>query len=230
MCPCFSATPLGRKRHPGHECLPRHSHREAFAAVVLGGRYIEAGDSGRLQVAAGDVVLHAGYESHLDLFAPGGADVLVLPYDDRAGLAGIGRVSDPDALMRLAERDVAAAAERLAETMQFVETAVSDWPDRLARDLREDPDLGIEEWAAGAGLCVESVSRGFRRVFGVAPVTFRARMRTFKALALLGQGGPLADIATACGFADQAHMTRSVRRVTGHAPGALRALTPSRPR
>lgn len=228
MCLCFSATPLGRKRHAGREYLPRHCHREAFAAIVLGGGYVEAGDRGRLRVRPGDVVLHSGFESHLDQFAQTGADVLVLPFDVRARHDGLGRVADPDALMHLAERDVGEAARRLAQTIVFVDAGAADWPDRLARDLREDPDLGIEEWAECAGLCPESVSRGFRRAYGVAPVTFRARMRTLKALELLARGDALADIAAVCGFADQAHMTRSVRDATGYAPGALRALRPSR--
>jgi AraC-like DNA-binding protein len=221
---CFSATPFGRKRHSGGEYLPRHCHREAFAAVVLSGTYVEAGDRGRVRVGAGDVVLHGRYESHWDCFAVDGAEVLVLPYVDASTHSGIARIEDPDAVARMAERDLSQAARHLAAHLRPAATVDEDWPDRLARQLRADPDLAIHEWAEEIGLSPGSVSRGFRRVYGLAPVTFRARMRALRALALLDCPRPLADIAASCGFADQAHLSRSIRQLTGYPPRAWRAL------
>ena len=220
---CFSATPFGRKRHRGGEYLPRHCHREAFAAVVLSGTYVEAGDRGRVRVGAGDVVLHGRYESHLDCFAAHGADVLVLPYVDTGTHGGIARIADPDAAARMAERDIAQAARHVAAHLQPAAAAEEDWPDQLARRLRADPDLVLHEWADEVGLSPESVSRGFRRVYDLAPVTFRARMRALRALALLDCARPLADVAASCGFADQAHLSRSIRQLTGYSPKAWRA-------
>lgn len=222
-CSCYSATPFGRKYHGGGEYLPRHCHREAFAAVVLSGTYMEAGDRGRVRVRAGDVVLHGPYESHLNCFAAGGAEVLVLPCADTGAHGGIARIADPDAVAHLAERDLAQAARYLRAHLRPAEALEEDWPDRLARQLRADPDLVIHEWAEQIGLLPESVSRGFRRVYGLAPVTFRARMRALRALALLDCSRSLADIAASCGFADQAHLSRSIRQLTGHSPKAWRS-------
>jgi hypothetical protein len=56
--------------------LGRHSHEEAYAAMVLSGSYEEAGDQGRFQAEAGDVVLHDSFEAHLDRFPPSGAVIL----------------------------------------------------------------------------------------------------------------------------------------------------------
>jgi AraC family transcriptional regulator len=39
---------------------------------------------------------------------------------------------------------------------------------------------------------------------------------------MLGSDEPLAQIALACGFADQAHLARIFRRETGTAPSAWR--------
>jgi AraC-like DNA-binding protein len=221
---CFSATPFGRKRHGGGEYLPRHCHREPFAAIVLSGTYTEAGDRGRVRVGAGDVVLHGRYESHLDCFAVNGAEVLVLPYSDAGTHGAIARIEDPDVVARMAERDLSQAAQYVAAHLRPAAAVVEDWPDRLARQLRADPDLVIHEWAEEVGLSAESVSRGFRRIYGVPPVTFRARMRALRALALLDCSRPLADIAASCGFADQAHLSRSIRQLTGYSPKAWRAL------
>jgi AraC-like DNA-binding protein len=210
-------------RHAPNERLPRHRHREPFAAVVLSGGYEEAGDTGRHRVRAGDVVLHRAFESHGDAFDRGGARVLVLP--PPAAWSGIsrGRVDDPDLLARLAERDAAAAVAALAEAFAPVAAPPIDWPDQLAAALRSDPDLSLADWAAAAGLHPGSVSRGFRQLFGLTPAAFRLVQRTHRALeAILRTEDPLSDVAQACGFADQAHMSRAVLRLTDTPPARLR--------
>ena len=74
-------------RHAPRESLPRHLHDHAFAAVVLSGGYVEAGDTGRHWMEAGDVLLHQSWESHLDRFDGRGAEVLVLAPSTRSTTA-----------------------------------------------------------------------------------------------------------------------------------------------
>src|SRR5580692_9890679 len=93
-CPARAAPP-GRMRHAPSEQLARHPHPAAFAAVLLSGAYVEAGDTGRHWVQPGDVVLHQAWESHLDRFDARGADVLVLALDDRDATRICGRIADP---------------------------------------------------------------------------------------------------------------------------------------
>src|ERR1700761_6006106 len=93
----------GRMRHAPRETLPRHLHDHGFAAVVLSGGYVEAGDTGRHAMEAGDVLLHQAWESPLARFAGRGAEVLVLPIADGDAAPLVGRIADPDAIMRLAE-------------------------------------------------------------------------------------------------------------------------------
>jgi hypothetical protein len=38
--------------------MPRHRHLQRYAAIVLSGGYVEAGDAGRMRVRAGDVLVH----------------------------------------------------------------------------------------------------------------------------------------------------------------------------
>src|SRR5262249_20348780 len=156
--------------------------------VVLSGRYVEAGDRGRMRVGPGDVVLHGPYESHLDEVAETGAEVLVLPWTRAETPSALGWISDADRLVRLAERDVSAAADLLAGRLTFTPLNADDWPDRLAQALREDPALRLEHWAETAGLRSETLSRGFRRAYGVTPMAFRARARVLRSLCMIGSG------------------------------------------
>jgi len=58
------------------------------------------------------------------------------------------------------------------------------------------------------------------RVFATSAAGFRTEARTHGALALIAKGAAsLAEVATATGFADQAHMTRAVSALTGRPPG-----------
>jgi AraC-like DNA-binding protein len=67
-----------------------------------------------------------------------------------------------------------------------------------------------------AGLAPETISRGFGRVFGTTAASFRAEARARRAFEqIVRTNAPLVDIAANSGFADQAHMTRAVRALTG---------------
>ena len=210
-------------RHGPGEDLRRHLHEEAFAAVILAGGYVEAGDAGRHRVRPGDVLLHGAYESHLDRFDQNGAEVLVLPLVGWGRGPALGAVVDPDLLARLAERDVREASDALHDMLQPAAVAPMDWPDLLARALREDPGLRLSEWADAMGLHLGSLSRGFRQLYGLTPAAFRSVQRTRRASEeILTTDAPLSAIAHACGFADQAHMSRGVLRLTAHSPAALR--------
>lgn len=202
--------------------MERHRHAHAYAAVVLAGGYVEAGDRGRFRARPGEVLIHGPWESHMDAVSPGGAVVLNLPLNGDVGL-GAGVVTDLDALARVAGRDLIEAGALLRETIQPLDPAPGDWPDILAEALRHDPDTALEAWAEDAGLAAATVSRGFRQAFGVSPRTYRAEQRALKASrALLGRDDPLAELAAELGFVDQAHMTRAVAALTGLTPGCLR--------
>jgi AraC-like DNA-binding protein len=67
------------------------------------------------------------------------------------------------------------------------------------------------------------LSRAFPREIGVSVTRYRNRVRVGRAVERLEQGEhSLALLAAELGFADQAHLTRTVREHTGHTPGVLR--------
>lgn len=76
----------------------------------------------------------------------------------------------------------------------------------------------LAELAGVCGLGVSRFVRAFRRSTGVTPYRWLIGRRVARTKTLLGATLPLADIALACGFADQSHMTRTFKQATGMAP------------
>jgi AraC-like DNA-binding protein len=207
--------------------IPRHRHTQAYAAIILSGGYEECGDQGRFRVGPGDVLLHRAFDAHLNRFQHRGTQILNLVVAGPAPDFSIGYVRDPDAIVSASERDPVEADAQLCEQMLETNRAPEDWPDILACDLGNNPDCRLDAWAKQHGLAAETVSRGFGKVFGVTPASFRKEVRARRAFALItGSDAPLASIAAATGFADQAHMSRATRALTGLPPCTWRRSNP----
>jgi len=203
--------------------MPWHQHDAGYAAIVLAGRYIEAGDGGRRRVSAGDVIVHRPFSAHADWFEPAGATVVNIALTQGAALRlGTGRVADPEALARdiLADRD---AAEHLLGAAIVRVAGEDDAPDRLAAGLDHDPGLTLGDWAARTGTAPRTLRRQFGQAYGISPLLYRTRSRALQAWKLIvTTDRPFAGIAYDLGFADQAHMSRAVRWLSGRPPRAWR--------
>ena len=82
--------------------------------------------------------------------------------------------------------------------------------------------IQVREIAALLGMTERTVNRSFTQVVGLAPKSFASIVRLHNALDLLSdEHASLAEVAVACGYADQAHMTRAFKSVIGHTPGVL---------
>jgi AraC-like DNA-binding protein len=212
---------------PAGAVLPRHGHAQAYATLVLEGGYEEAGEGGRWRVAAGDVLVPAPFSAHWD-HAPRGARLLNLALPPSVRASAHGRVAEPDRLIRLARRDPQQAGELLLATWRPQGAASADAPDRLARALSQAEAPGVEAWSAAHGVARATAFRWFRAAYGVAPTRYRLEARARRAWRMiLDEPAGLAELAAAAGYADQAHMSRDVKALTGRPPGAWRALQPS---
>jgi AraC-like DNA-binding protein len=70
-----------------------------------------------------------------------------------------------------------------------------------------------------------ALSRAFTHELGVSVTRYRNRVRVGQVLDRLASGREgLADLAVQLGFADQAHLTRTVREHLGYTPAALRRM------
>jgi AraC-like DNA-binding protein len=201
--------------------MPRHRHNHGYVSLILSGGYEETGDRGRFHVEAGDVLLHSAFDAHLNRFAARDAAILnlELPWDyEPAG--SLARIPDPDFIANAAVRDPREAVSILLEDLELVRHESGDWPELLAFDLARDPSLSLGHWATAHRLAAATLSRGFHRVFGLSPASFRAEIRAREAWRRIMAGASrLADLAQELGFSDQAHMSRAVRAITGRPPG-----------
>jgi AraC-like DNA-binding protein len=206
--------------------MPRHRHFEAYAIVVVEGSFEQTNYAGRMIARSGDLLVQPTLDCHANVMISPGARVLRLAWPFEQGVGGIHSLRDLDALVRLAERDHAAAAQAALREVSAVglrRGCIRDWPDLLAADLAGSQSTGIIEWSDARGLARETVSRGFSKAFDVSPAAFRTELRARQAwLRSVTTRERLADIALDTGFADQAHMTRSVRAMTGAPPRAWR--------
>jgi len=223
----FACVATGRECWHGNQKLPRHRHSQAYLAVVLSGGYEECGSRGRLRAGPGDVLVHNTFDAHLDRFQKNGAQVLNLVVAGPVPRFAMGFVGDPEAIARTAGHDPIEAQLHLREQLREAKQPAEDWPDLLARDLLDNPECRLGDWARRHGLTPETVSRGFGKVFGVTPAYYRSEVRVRRAFALIVESEmPLVRVAATSGFADQAHLSRATRALTGSPPSAWRKSNP----
>ncbi|RQW85075.1 helix-turn-helix transcriptional regulator, partial [Micromonospora globispora] len=88
------------------------------------------------------------------------------------------------------------------------------------------PDAaGLIPLARALGVSPYRLSREFQALVGVPLTRYRNRLRVGRVLDRLEDGvDSLAELAAELGFADQAHLTRTVRAQLGHTPGEVRRL------
>ncbi|WP_345403300.1 AraC family transcriptional regulator [Nonomuraea salmonea] len=107
-------------------------------------------------------------------------------------------------------------AARTSNTGRIVDTA----REAFAADIQETATL--TSLAAHLGVSPYQLSRAFTRELGVSLTHYRNRVRVGRALDRLEEGAPsLAELAADLGFADQAHLTRTIRHHVGHTPHSL---------
>ena len=127
------------------------------------------------------------------------------------------------------EAEVQALLARSAGVSEVAaEASGSTWMARARARLQDDVGNvpGIAELAREAGLHPVYFARAFRRAFGCSPGDYLRQRRIELAIArLCGGTRPLADVASACGFADQSHMSHALQRAVGLSPLQLRRLS-----
>jgi AraC family transcriptional regulator len=107
-----------------------------------------------------------------------------------------------------------------------VRGGLASWQVRRAKEIlcaNLDGRVQLTEVARECRLSVSQFSRAFRRSMGVAPHNWLLTRRVEAAKEKLRDHRlTLSDVALACGFADQSHLTRVFTRMIGVSPGAWR--------
>ena len=90
-------------------------------------------------------------------------------------------------------------------------------------DSNLDQNVSLEVLAEMAGLSIHHFARAFKQTIGVPPHSYVLQRRIEHAQHMLRTTElPLSEIAQYTGFADQSHLARHVRRMTGVSPSMLR--------
>jgi AraC-like DNA-binding protein len=127
--------------------------------------------------------------------------------------------------------------ELLIETLSRLLSSESDFPAiaqegeepraiRRVKDYLEARYGGkvqLAELVRLTGLDRAYLIRSFRRVVGMPPHEYLTQVRVRHAARALSRGEPIADVAALAGFADQSHLTRHFKRITGTTPGRYAA-------
>lgn len=133
----------------------------------------------------------------------------------RDGEAGLGEPALAALLALFAGREADVGGE--VETRPAAIAEAKAYLDRHFAD-----PVSLEALAKAVGLSRFHVVRRFAAVHGLTPHAYLLRRRVNAAKALMRRGLPPAEVALACGFADQSHMGLHFRRLVGLTPGAYR--------
>ncbi|WHX18653.1 helix-turn-helix domain-containing protein [Streptomyces malaysiensis subsp. malaysiensis] len=196
-----------------------------------------SGPDGELLVAGPDTRAHLalgppGSRAVGLRFAPGtGPAVLGVPAhelrDTRVPLAAlwpgaeVRRLAELIATERAAGRQ--AAASRLLEEAAGYRLRTAEPPDPLLAAIVAGVSrgTGVAGIAAAVGLGERQLHRRSLAAFGYGPKTLGRVLRLNQALDLARACVPFAEVAATAGYADQAHLAREVRALTGVPLGRL---------
>ncbi|MFC9294062.1 helix-turn-helix transcriptional regulator [Streptomyces sp. NPDC057011] len=147
------------------------------------------------------------------------------------------RILDPAELVGRRVDDLAGALAALPSwrrRFELLDATLAQWsaagPPCSARVVwawgelsRTGGAVPIRHLAEQSGWSWRQFESRFRQQIGMPPKTIARIMRLHRALRLLGSGQAVSQAALACGFSDQSHLAREVRRMTGRTATQLLA-------
>ena len=231
--------------------LPRHWHSQAYVCLVAAGGFEERAQGRVAACAAGMAVWNPSGAEHEDRFGNTGARTwnleLTDAWQERTAEATcewtalhsahvtwlvtriIRELTQPDSATALSVEGLLCAL--IGETSRHSPAIdlrrpvwVSRAQDRLRAEFREPP--GVGELAQQAGVHRSHFARAFRRYSGCTVAEFVRRLRIeWAAEQMRLQNCTLSELSLRAGFGDQAHFTRTFKRITGITPGAYRVAT-----
>ncbi|HYC88623.1 MAG TPA: AraC family transcriptional regulator [Thermoanaerobaculia bacterium] len=239
-------------RYPAHYALEEHEHAAATVYLVLRGGHEERSRGAVHECADGAVIFSPRGARHSDRYGKRGGEAFLIELPDgvleRAGAGGVvldgplyldGGGAGSLLMRRLfdeARRDddlTPFAFEALVLHLLAVlcrdaprETLrIPGWLARV-RELINDrfaERLSLADAAAAADVHPVHLASTFHRCYGVTFGAYLRRIRVEHARRSLAESdATVAEIALACGFFDQSHLSRVFREATGTSPAQYR--------
>jgi len=236
-------------RYGAAEKLPDHRHDRPYFCLVLGGAFREWSPSHEEGCRFGTAILNLSDAPHRDLFSSDGALCLNVDLsEDVVRQLGPSSHVEPAYHRTLATCTRAHTLKGKLNRDSDLATLIihSIVLDLLADAARSAPSRGARAplWLAQAeailgGRLAERLTlrdlahevdvhaahlaRTFRKHYGMSVGEYRRHLRAARARQAIESGHrSLSHLAQACGFADQSHMTRTLRQIYGETPSTLR--------
>lgn len=241
-------------RYPSRHLLGEHEHEVATVYLVLRGSHVEESRGAADECGSGAVIFSPQGARHSDSYGTAGGEALLIELPcatlDRARDGGV-LLDEPLHLPNgggasLLMRSLAEEASRDDELTPFAFEAlvlhllavlrretphdrarVPRWLMR-ARELMNDrfaERLSLADVAAAADVHPVHLAATFHRCYGVTFGAYLRRIRVEHARRALAESDDaVAEIALACGFFDQSHLSRVFREATGTTPARYRRI------
>jgi AraC family transcriptional regulator len=236
---------LVEKSYPPGSTLPMHEHPGAYISVLIRGAYRELCRQDERLCFSGTMIWHPFDEAHADQFAETGGLVMDIEIErwwldaatQKCRLSPLARVWSGGRpyslglqLYRALSGDALPADDLGLELLSFFFSGTFDtsppvWFRQVLRMVADlgDRRLSLANAARQAGVHPVHLARSFRRFTGCTFGEYVAQRRLRTAFDLLVSADhTIADVAYACGFADQAHLCRCLRSATGLTPSQFR--------
>lgn len=242
---------LSESTYPGGLVQAAHGHPDAYVTCVLAGAYDERVLGRRRRVEQGAIVYHPAEEEHAVRFRTRSTQIFRLTPTpallEAARLVGVpfDRIASATPLLQdFAHRVHTLAARATPEAILAVDVAASEFvaalrtrstrgpapvPRAAIDTVRDYLDVhyahgpSLPALAALAQCHPVTLARAFRRQTGRSIGAYLRQRRLEAACRLLRESTqPLSVVAADAGYADQAHLTRALRRATGMTPTQVR--------
>ena len=241
--------------HKLSRTILEHTHQWPYVSILLRGVYEERVEQQKIVFQPMTMVFHGPRLSHQDTIGTGGADFFLIEFGEswwptiaRSGVSpkhayevrGEGaswaalRLYNDFQMRALSEEATEEALYSLCAHLpraMLVENSEPAWlrsvDDYLSEHFRERYSLRevAQRLSVDPAHLARTYHRFRERTIGDAVNRLRAQEAYRR---ITGTGNTLEIIARECGFADQSHMTRSVRDLSGTTPAALRRRLPPR--
>ncbi|TKC10547.1 helix-turn-helix transcriptional regulator [Pedobacter polaris] len=235
-----------------HDYVDWHHHENAYFTFILSGKVIEGSKKGKVNLSAGSLLFHNAQESHYNIKPKGNTYGMHLELEPRwmdeiyatvKGKEGSFEVSCHQTKIifykilkesRMADDTVELGIQHLvieAMASLFPEQSGSNfypsWIKRVTELLQDNylSKLDLKAIAEVAGVHPVHLSRSFSKYLGCTMAEYIRRLKVERALSQLSAPGTsLSSIAYQFGFADQSHMIRCFKEISGDTPLFFRKL------
>lgn len=249
----FGQFVMTERQYPGGCTTPVHTHERPLFCVVLDGSYEEHHSNKTLHCTRTTILFHAAGEEHLERFADCGGRSLIVELEQtwidrvreisRVGIQN-SAAQDNGPLRPMGSRLYQEfltgdpASRLVIEGLLFeitgeffraecrYETRRPGWIDRAVEMIQDNfpRRLTLARIADEVGVHPVHLAQSFRRFQGCTIGDYIRQIRIdYACRELVRSNTSFIDLATAAGFADQSHFSRTFKRAIGVLPSQYRA-------